>query len=42
MKNDNDLKLLILNSSLDGDRKAELLKYLEELIDKAWMYDSLN
>lgn len=35
----NQLRFVIVNSSLSNEDKTELLEYLEELIDKASMYD---
>lgn len=37
----NELRFVIVNSSLSNEDKTELLEYLEELIDKASMYDGL-
>lgn len=37
----NQLRFVIVNSSLSNEDKTELLEYLEELIDKASMHDGL-
>ena len=35
------LKSLIVNSEITDDLKIELLKHLQELVEKASMYDDL-
>lgn len=37
----NQLRFVIVNSSLSNEDKTELLEYLEELIEKTSMYDGL-
>lgn len=41
MDKDNVLRGIIVTSLLTNEEKVEILKYLEELIEKASMYDGL-
>lgn len=41
MNKENTLRGIIVSSLLDNEDKVELLKYLEEIIEKASMYDEL-
>lgn len=41
MNKEDTLRGIIVASFLDNEDKVELLKYLEELIEKANMYDGL-
>ena len=41
MNKEDTLRGIIVASLLDNEAKLELLKYLEELIEKASMYDGL-
>lgn len=41
MNKENTLRGIIVASSLSNEEKVELLKYLEEIIEKSNMYDGL-
>ena len=41
MNKENTLRGIIVSCFLSNEEKVELLKYLEELIEKASMYDGL-
>ena len=41
MNNEDTLRGVIVASFLDNEEKVKLLKYLEEIIEKANMYDGL-
>ena len=41
MNKENMLRGVIVSSLLDNEDKVELLKYLEDLLEKASMYDGL-